>query len=273
MFDPLFPNPPRRRFPPLLLAAGALLLLLLVCIPYCRCSSAPPDYVETETGEPPSAQLHPNLDSPVRPALDHFPRDSKRPAKRESECSGPIDLDSFSAGRDLVYVDDPRVWWESDHDQNDRDTEDDHTMHAAMELPFRRLVNLAAQQTPEFQLRVQECFRPSGIHAAKSLHCEGRALDLTFGRDNAPLPAARRNDAYEKLAILCWQAGFDWVYYENSRGTGPHIHVSVRRDAPRFQAPPDGLPLPSMVSGHPNPGISIPAPRLDSPHTATNRHD
>ena len=38
----------------------------------------------------------------------------------------------------------------------------------------------------------------------------------------------------EELAKLAWQAGFDWVYYENSRGTGPHVHASVRADGPRM---------------------------------------
>ena len=276
MFDPLFPDATRRRSFPLLPVAGILLflllLILLVRIPNCR-SDTHPALPEFKTTEPPPARLHPDLHTPVRPPLDRFPRDAKRPAKRETECADPINLDSFSAARDLVYIDDPRVWWESDHDEAERDIEDDHSMHAAMELPFRRLVNLAARQCPEFQLRVQECYRPAGIHSAKSLHCEGRALDLTFGRDNEPLPAAQRNDAYEKLAILCWQAGFDWVYYENSRGTGPHIHVSVRRDAPRLQPPPDGLPLPSMTSGHPNPGISVPVPQPDGTETASNRHE
>ena len=40
--------------------------------------------------------------------------------------------------------------------------------------------------------------------------------------------------AYEELAKLAWQAGYDWVYYENSRGTGPHVHASVRADGPRM---------------------------------------
>jgi hypothetical protein len=34
----------------------------------------------------------------------------------------------------------------------------------------------------------------------------------------------------EELAMLCWEAGFDWVYNEKGgRSGGPHVHASVRR--------------------------------------------
>ena len=160
------------------------------------------------------------------------------PDMRESEACGAISNSLFSAGRDLVYVDDPRVWWESDFD-GETDDEDDHSMHRALEAPFRRLVELVAMSNAT--LRVQEAYRPSGIHASLSMHKEGRALDLTCPdldpavagpldpRDGKQvLPSAA---SLEILAKLCWAAGFDWVYYEVPKNSGAHLHVSVRRDA------------------------------------------
>lgn len=186
----------------------------------------------------------PDFFSPVREAPESFARNAKMPGPSERDASGGIDLDSFSAARDLVYVDDPRCWWESDNDAAEKDVECDHSMHAAMELPFRRLVNLvAAAEGTNSQLRVQEAYRPSGIHSARSLHCEGRALDVTLGRPGSreSFRGAEGAAALERLAKLCWQAGFDWVYYEYANGTGPHVHASVRRAAPRLAPPPTGL--------------------------------
>lgn len=204
--------------------------------------AAPP----AETPEPPAApvpeqarETGPDLFAPVREAPERFRRNAHLPDVRENEATGGIDLDSFSAGRDLVRVDDPRCWWESDNDAAEHDTEDDHSMNAAIVEPFRRLVNLAAAAEPGYQLRVQECYRAAGVHAPKSLHCEGRALDLTFERlEGEKLTPFEKVAVYESLAKLCWQAGFDWVYYEQARGTGPHVHASVRRLPSQPPVPP-----------------------------------
>lgn len=169
-----------------------------------------------------------DLENPVRPAPAKFPRNSKRPNKPERDVSGEISNGKFSAGRDLIYVTDSRVWWESDND-GVSDYECDHSMHRAMEIPFRRLVNLVESQT-KWQLRVQEAYRPEGIHSSKSLHKEGRAIDITLGYKNGEKlkTAAEMQEAYEMLCKLAWQAGFDWVYYEYGNGTGPHVHASVK---------------------------------------------
>jgi D-alanyl-D-alanine dipeptidase len=121
----------------------------------------------------------------------------------------------FLAQYDLVRIDDPRVWWESDNDH--KDTEDDHLFHRAMEEPFRRLVELVHQAGGT--LEVHDAYRPEGIHAPLSLHREGRAVDVTC--DQLGL---------EKLAKLAWAAGFDWVYHEVPRRGGAHVHASVRED-------------------------------------------
>lgn len=159
-----------------------------------------------------------HLSRPARPLPDAFPRDTYRPALRESTASGAVDLTQFSAGRDLVYVNDDRVWWESDHDKN-LDDECDHSIHRAMEIPLRRLIELVVNEGGV--LEVHDTYRPSGIHNTRSLHKEGRAIDITC--DQISL---------EHLARLCWAAGFDWVYYEASAKGGAHVHGSVRRDGP-----------------------------------------
>ena len=161
----------------------------------------------------PSAPVEPVY--AVRDEPDSFRVKTHLPDAREGDVSGSIDMSVFSPGRDLVYVDDARVWWESDNDE--ADIEDDHSMHVNCEAPFRRLVELVEMNGGT--LEVHDAYRPSGVHNSRSLHREGRALDLTC--DQFPL---------EKLAKLCWAAGFDWVYYEAGRvGNGEHIHCSVKR--------------------------------------------
>ena len=128
-------------------------------------------------------------------------------------ASGGLQPEHFFPEYDLVRVEDDRVWWESEHDHGD--TEDDHIMHRSMEEPCRRLIELVSQAGGK--LKIQDAYRPSGIHSARSLHKEGRALDLTA-----------EGISLEKLAKLCWAAGFDWVYYEVPKKSGVHIHASVR---------------------------------------------
>jgi len=152
---------------------------------------------------------------PVRPVPTSFRRDTHRPAQSEATVSGGRDPEEFSPGRDLIFVDDPRVFWESDNDTND--DECDHSMHRAMEEPVRLLMELVHKAGGT--LEVHDSYRSSGVHNARSLHKEGRAIDVTC--DELGL---------EKLACLCWAAGFDWVYYEASSRGGAHVHCSVKRD-------------------------------------------
>ncbi len=151
----------------------------------------------------------------VRDIPAAFPRNTHLPTRREMDVSGSVDPERFSPGRDLVYVDDSRVWWESDHDTGD--DECDHSVHRALDLPLRRLIALVA--TRNGTLEVHDAYRPTKIHNSRSLHKEGRAIDVTC--DELGL---------EELAKLCWAAGFDWVYHESPARGGAHIHASVRTD-------------------------------------------
>ena len=203
---------PRRRHrlprPVLLGILSALVLFLLGAVVTfrlraCRSGFEPPP--------PPPPAAAP--DTRTMPAT--FPPGTHMPDVRETRASDPVDLATFSPGRDLVYVDDPRVWWESDNDK--QDTECDHSMHVNTEPPLRRLIEMVVQRGGK--LEVHDAYRGEGIHNSRSLHKEGRAIDLTC--DQFPL---------SELAKLCWVAGFDWVFYEKGRGgNGEHIHCSVGR--------------------------------------------
>jgi len=166
----------------------------------------------TPTIAPPPEIIFP-LDRPVRKLPAGFKSNTCKPDAREGTVSGSIDFETFSE-ECLTEVYDDRIWWESEHDTGD--TEDDHVMHRSMEEPLRRLVELIAAESGS--LEVHDAYRPKGVHAPRSLHREGRAIDLTC--DDLGL---------ERLAILCWAAGFDWVFYENKARKGAHVHCSVRR--------------------------------------------
>lgn len=165
----------------------------------------------------------PDLHNPVRPAPASFPPDSNLPRGKEIYASGPIDLDTFSPSNMLVRLEDARVWFESDRN-NAGDNEDDHEIHRAMEVPLRRLINLLEKKGGK--LKIHEAYRAAhknDVHLATSLHCEGRAVDLTCERLSLG-----------DLAKLAWQSGFDFVLYEKPRKSGLHLHCSVKRspDAP-----------------------------------------
>lgn len=157
---------------------------------------------------PPQQPVAPSVYAmlPVRPLPDQFLRNAKKPDCREGHAALSISEVPFQASRDLVFFHDDRAWFESDHDQGD--TEDDHVIHQAMELPMSRLVNMVHEAGG--RLKIQDSFRASGIHSPSSLHKQGRAVDLTC--DELSL---------ETIAKFAWSAGFDWVYYEApSRGGG-----------------------------------------------------
>ena len=178
-----------------LLSAGALFLVGLI---FLRPSPDPEPVDFTQ---------------PVREEPASFPRHTHMPRTGEGATSGSIDLSTFKAEDDIISFTDPRVWWESEHDSGD--DEDDHLIHRSMEIPLKRLIELVCAQGGT--LKVQDSFRPKGVHNPTSLHKEGRAIDITV-----------KELTLEKLAKLSWASGFTWVLFED-KGGGPHIHCSVSR--------------------------------------------
>lgn len=210
-----------------MIVAGVLLVIaLLLCFIFRPGSSSAPttadEQQESKTAEQQEAPA-PDLFNPVRPAPAAFPPDSNMPRGKESLNVGAIDLKTFNEKRDLVRFEDKRVWFNSDAKMRE-DKEDDHLIHRSMEVPLKRLVNLVEKK--KGKLKIHDAYRHTDkntIHTTVSLHCEGRAIDLTV-----------ENISLSELAKLTWQAGFDFVLYEKPRRSGEHIHASVKRqpDAP-----------------------------------------
>jgi hypothetical protein len=155
------------------------------------------------------------ISTPVARTLPRrFPRNTNLPLGKESLTSGPIDLATFNPTQDLVRFQSPTVWFESDYDKVR--VEDDHLVHRSIVAPLERLVRLVNGNGG--RLKIHEAYRCAGVHKSKSLHREGRSLDLTCEKLSL-----------SELAKLCWVAGFDWVLYEHPRGGGDHVHCSVKR--------------------------------------------
>ncbi len=196
------------------------ILITIIMLSPLMCKSGCKDKKSEKTAHEKTFGVVTNREPDLIQALDlreepeSFPRNTYMPNIRESEASGSIDLNTFSAGRDLIYFDDETVWWESDNDDHTFDTECDHSMHKNMKEPLEKLIILV--NNAGGTLKVQDSFRAHGVHSARSLHKEGRAIDLTA--ENLDL---------EQLAKFAWMAGFDWVYFETSGGL--HIHASVKR--------------------------------------------
>ncbi len=60
---------------------------------------------------------------------------------------------------------------------------------------------------------IDEAYDSTGVHGLRSLHSEGRALNLSVNADGAG-----------RLAGLAWLAGFDWVSFDEAG----HVHASAR---------------------------------------------
>lgn len=214
--SPIWPLSPAQWF---LVAAAAFLLFSLAAVAMRRVSAPVPDAISQD---PLDTWLDDVLARrrPVRAMPERFPARTYLPPHPENVACGTNGCVPFDPARDLVRIEDSRVWWESENDFND--DEDDHVFHRAMETPMRRLIELVSAAGGT--LKVQDAYRPEGVHNSRSLHREGRAVDLTC--DELGL---------EQLAKLAWAAGFDWVYHESPKRGGAHIHASVRAEGPSYR--------------------------------------
>jgi hypothetical protein len=97
--------------------------------------------------------------------------------------------------------------------------EDDKRMTKGLKAKLDSLATAVKTEWPERKLRVTEAWSDSSVHAAQSLHREGRAADLTAD-DKDQLKLGR-------LARLAVDSGFGWVFYEDDK----HVHASVAKDA------------------------------------------
>lgn len=115
----------------------------------------------------------------------------------------------------LVRCDDPRIVF-----KDEEGTGADRMMTRRLRTHLVRLAGLVESRWSGLELRVTEAWDENGEHGPESLHYEGRAADVT----TSDVDAAKLG----WLARLAVDAGFDWVYFEDTS----HVHVSVRAAAP-----------------------------------------
>jgi hypothetical protein len=100
--------------------------------------------------------------------------------------------------------------------------DDPRTMTRRLSEKVDALAELVKAEFPGLKLRITAAWdenpkRGKPIHAPTSRHLEGRAVDITTSdRDGKKLG---------RLGSLAVEAGFDWVFFENSL----HVHASVKR--------------------------------------------
>jgi hypothetical protein len=146
-------------------------------------------------------------------AADDLKLGEKVPYKSESDASGPIIKKIIRTDPEfhtLVKNENTKIVF-----KDEEGTGADRMMSSRLRDKLDALANLVAAEWAGVKLRVTEAWDEDNEHAGNSLHYEGRAADLTTQ------PAD--NNKFGRLGRLAVNAGFDWVWYENSA----HIHASV----------------------------------------------
>lgn len=148
-------------------------------------------------------------------AAGDFVQGQHVPAGGEFDTCGPIagkvrrPDPAFAA---LVRSDNPEIVF-----KDEEHTGADRMMTPRLREKLDRLAALVSAEWTGVRLRVTEAWDENNEHSGNSLHYEGRAADLTtFPVDGNKLG---------RLCRLAVDAGFDWVFFENSA----HAHVSVKK--------------------------------------------
>jgi len=93
----------------------------------------------------------------------------------------------------------------------------DRMMTPKLKSKIDTLATLVKNEWPGVKLRITEAWDENNEHGPHSVHYEARGADLTTSdRDGAKLG---------RLGRLAVDAGFEWVFFENSA----HVHASVSR--------------------------------------------
>lgn len=142
------------------------------------------------------------------------PRGTYHPDKAEAEVVGAINARINRRSpyfQRLVRVESEAIVF-----KDEEGTGADRLMTTRTRERLERLSSLVLREWPGVRLRVTEAWDENAEHGAKSVHYEGRALDLTTSdQDSSRLG---------RLAGMAIEAGFDWVIHEST-----HVHASVAR--------------------------------------------
>jgi hypothetical protein len=159
----------------------------------------------------------------------------KVPAAAETTVSGPIRATAFPGTPEyalLINNDNTDIVYKNEENggYNPFNENTDVKMTRELANKLNVLATLVKNEYPGKKLRVTEAYDLDDEHKEGSLHYEGRAADITVSdRDGAKLG---------RLGQLAVDAGFDWVWYENSA----HVHVSVKKAPPPPPPPPPAPP-------------------------------
>lgn len=139
----------------------------------------------------------------------------KVPDKKETDVAGSISSKVVRGTPEhdaLVKNENPDIDF-----KDEEGTEADRMMTTRLKEKLDELAKLVKLEWPGKKLRVTEAWDEGDEHSAGSLHYEGRAADITVNdKDSVKLG---------RLGQLAVDAGFDWVWYEDST----HVHVSVSK--------------------------------------------